>query len=882
MTPAQLQQVFTLLDQLYDLPPEAQADFLAAIADPAVRDEVAQLHAASQAAHDRNYLGPSAREHLSWVIEQQEQHQRDSLEAGQKIGPWRVIREIGRGGMGAVYLAERVDGEYEKQVALKVIKRGTDTDEVIRRFRYERQILARLEHPNIAGLLDGGVTQEDLPYFVMEYVSGEPLDIWCARRQASLEERLRLFETVCEAVQYAHRNLIVHRDLKPGNILVTGDGTVKLLDFGIAKLLDKEVGRAGPGITRSETVPMTPEYAAPEQVRGEAITTATDVYALGVILYRLLTGHRPYRFRQHTRAAIEEAVIQVVPVRPSTVVLRTEETESLPSGVPSRKSATVLQDLHRKLTGDLDAITLKALKKEPPLRYPSASELLADLKRYRQHEPVEARDDTFRYRTGKFIQRHRTAVALSALTAMMLVTGIIATTWQAQVARAERDRAEEALAFVVGTFEGVSPEETETGPQVAVDVVMREGIRRLKTLDEDPLGRALVAATLARLGVTLGKRDFFHQGDSLYQAAVPVLRQELGLRDTTLARVLEDWGTLKMETYAFDQAEDLYREALDIRQRVCGTEGACLIGTLRKVARSLHGQSELPEARRYYRWAGELVLQHRSGSQNAAVLLGSLAHLDFFMCGAVTEADSLMRLARQLEATDPTFRRVDRIFLRVLEGQLMQYRGDLERAIPLLREALAESRQVYREDHQDTANNLSTLAEALLVAGRLAEADSLYREGYAMLERIRGQERFFNNGWVFFPLQGMARIQLQQGHPGEALRLMNQALESRKSTAIVSASDVPTVVAEMETMEINRMFAYVGIGHALVLQGQYAGAEALLQACRRRLEAESYRPDFVDRERELYQALELLYERWGKPDQAESYRARLAQPRTCS
>jgi serine/threonine-protein kinase len=879
MTPDQQQQVFDLLDQLDDLPPATQDGFLAAIADPVVRAEVMQLHAASAVAQDRDYLGPSAHDHLLAAME----HLEASVPPGTPVGSWRILRKIGQGGMGAVYLAERADGQYEQQAALKVIKRGTDTEEVTRRFRYERQILARLEHPNIARLLDGGTTPEGLPYFVMEYVAGEPLDAYCTRCQASLKERLRLFETVCEAVQYAHRNLIVHRDLKPGNIQVTEEGTVKLLDFGIARPLEQPDPAASEG-ARSNPDPLTPEYAAPEQVRGEAITTATDVYALGVILYRLLTGHRPYRFKQHTRSAIEEAVTQYVPVRPSTVVLKPEETESLPPEASSRQSAAALHDLHRQLVGDLDAIMLKALQKDPAQRYPSATELLADLRRYHQNEPVLARDHTFGYRTGKFIQRHRTAMVLSVLTALMLMTGIIATTWQAQVARAERDRAQEALAFVMSTFEGVSPEETETGAQVAVDQVMQEGIRRLQTLDEDPLGRALVAATLARLGVTLGKRDFFHQGDSLYQAAVPVLKRELGSGDTTLARVIEDWGNLKMERYAFDTAEELYREALALREQSCGTDGACVIGTLRRVARSLHGQGKLREARHYYRRAGELGLRYRQEDESAAVLIASLAHLEFFMCGDVLEADSMMQQARRFEAADPAFRGVDRMSLRILEGQLLQYRGNLAGAIQLLREALEVSREVYREDHQGVANNLSALAEALLAAGQLDEADSLYRAGYAMLERIRGQESSFDNGWVFFPLQGMARIQVLQGHPDEAVRLMNLALAARKSPAIWSDQEVSAVISELETvpkMEISRTFAYATIGHALAFQGRFSAAEQLLQACRRRVEAEPYRPDFIERERALYQALTLLYERWGKPAQAESYRTRLARQRTC-
>lgn len=339
---------------------------------------------------------------------------------GRRIGAYRIEREIGRGGMGAVYLAERADDQFRQQVALKLIKRGMDTDEVVRRFHYERQILASLNHPNIARLLDGGTTEDGLPYFVMEYIEGEPLTDYCQRKEYGVESRLQLFLQICAAVQHAHTNLIVHRDLKPSNILVTSDGMVKLLDFGIAKLLNtNEVGLS----TLHGQRPMTPEYASPEQIRGQNITTASDVYELGVTLYELLTSNRPYRFNKQNAEEIARIVCEQEPLSPSASVQSNEK-------------------LRRRLAGDLDNIVLKAISKEPERRYASVEQLAEDVRRHLEGQPVSARPDTIGYRAGKFISRHRAGVAAASMLLATLLAGIIATSWQARIARAQQLRAE--------------------------------------------------------------------------------------------------------------------------------------------------------------------------------------------------------------------------------------------------------------------------------------------------------------------------------------------------------------------------------------------------------------------------------------------------------
>src|SRR5262245_61348954 len=357
-----------------------------------------------------------------------------------RIGPYEVLSELGHGGMGVVYLATRADEQYQKRVALKLIRGGLDRDEVVRSFRRERQILAGLEHPNIARFLDGGTTEDGLPYFVMEYVEGRRLDEYCDARGLSTLERLKLFRAVCSAIEYAHRNLIVHRDLKPGNILVTAEGVPKLLDFGIAKITNAAVSATGETAT-STGLAMTPEYASPEQARAEAVTTSSDVYSLGVVLYELLTGQLPYRLKTRHPLNVLRAVCEEEPEKPSTAVGRTavmEATEAMTAGAP--KPVRDPERLRRRLKGDLDTIVLAALRKVPAQRYASVEACSEDIRRYIEGHPILAREPTFAYRAGKFLGRHWAAVG-SAAAALLVVAGLLANHFaQAASIRRERDK----------------------------------------------------------------------------------------------------------------------------------------------------------------------------------------------------------------------------------------------------------------------------------------------------------------------------------------------------------------------------------------------------------------------------------------------------------
>jgi tRNA A-37 threonylcarbamoyl transferase component Bud32/tetratricopeptide (TPR) repeat protein len=347
--------------------------------------------------------------------------------SGTILGSYRVEERVGRGGMGDVYLAHRSDGQFDRRVAIKLIKPGMDTVTVLRRFRQERRILAGLNHPSIAALIDGGVTGSGRPYFVMEYVDGEPVTAYCTRTGLSVEARVRLFRDVCDAVHFAHQNLVIHRDLKPGNILVTPDGAVKLLDFGVAKLLRQDESEHT--LTAAGGRALTPSYASPEQVRGEQVTTSTDVYSLGVILYELLALRRPFRFEHGSIAEAIEVVGTQEPTRPSAAL---DDEPTQPEHRDMRRA------LRRKLEGDLDNIVLKAIRKEPARRYTSAHELAEDLGRYLEGRPVTARKDTFGYRFGKFVGRHRAGVAAATVATIALALGAWASATQAQRASIER------------------------------------------------------------------------------------------------------------------------------------------------------------------------------------------------------------------------------------------------------------------------------------------------------------------------------------------------------------------------------------------------------------------------------------------------------------
>jgi serine/threonine protein kinase/tetratricopeptide (TPR) repeat protein len=443
MTPERWAQVKEVLYAVLDLEPEQRPAYLTRVCanEPSLRQEV-ESFILSHAQVDSDFLKTINPDSAG----------SDSVEArrslvGRLIGPYRIVEEIGVGGMGEVYRAVRADDQYHKEVAIKVVRRGFDTDSGLRRFKAERQILASLDHPNIARLLDSGSTEDNLPYVVMELVEGQAIDEYCDGHNLSLVERLQLFRLVCAAVHYAHQHLVVHRDLKPGNILVTEEGVPKLLDFGIAKLLAPEIFSQSLDRTATLMRVMTPEFASPEQVRGESITTASDVYSLGVVLYRLLTGCSPYRIKSEAPHEIAREICEVDPQKPSTAITCAQEQVNgdevsgwLPPSVPTREQET--RRMRRRLAGDLDNIILMALRKEPQRRYSSVAQFSEDIRRHLEGLPVVARKDTVGYRAGKFVTRNKVGVAAAALVVVMLTAGVVALVREARIAAANQRRAE--------------------------------------------------------------------------------------------------------------------------------------------------------------------------------------------------------------------------------------------------------------------------------------------------------------------------------------------------------------------------------------------------------------------------------------------------------
>jgi tetratricopeptide (TPR) repeat protein len=824
------------------------------------------------------------------------------------IGPYKLLKDLGHGGMGVVYLAARADEQYQKRVAIKVIRAGTDSAEVIRHFRRERQILAGLDHPNIARLLDGGATEDGLPYLVMEYIEGQPLHEYCDSRRLTIVERLKIFQQVCSAVAYAHRNLIVHRDLKPTNILVTAQAVPRLLDFGIAKLLNPEV--SGEALTATGLA-LTPEYASPEQARGETVTTASDVYSLGVILYGLLTGHRPYRLKSRQPLEVLKAVCEQEPERPSEAVDRAEEptdgarTAPVTAEEVSRTRESTPEKLRRRLSGDLDNIVLMALRKEPQRRYPSAEALSEDIRRYLEGSPVAARKGTATYRAGKYLRRHAVGVTAAAAFVLLLIGFAVtmavqtarlarerdATAKQRDTAARERDKAEKVSRFLVDLFKVADPSEAKGNTITAREILDKGAEKIAGELKEQPETKAALMHTMSSVYVALGLYD---KALPLAEEALKLRRQSLGSEHPDVAASLNSLANVLSYKGEYAEAEALYREALAMQRKLFGNEHPDVAASLNNLALVLDDKGDYAGAETLHR---EALVMYRK-------LLGN-EHADVAM--------SLDNLAKVLD-----------------------HKGDYSGAEALFRQALAMSRKLLGNEHPNVAASIDNLANVLDDKGDYAGAEALHREALAMYRKLLGNE----HADVAMSLDNLAIGLDHKGDYAGAEALSREALVMRRKLLGKEHSDVGVSLSTLgqtlyhqhrlteaekafrESLEIGRRAlppdhpaiadSLVRLGEVLAAEGQAPQAEAMLREGLeiRRKKLPKDHPDIAEAEsalgsclirlpklgeaeslllesypilrakrsasaatRDARQHLIDLYTAWGKPDKAREYAA---------
>lgn len=798
LTRVQWDAVKSAYADLAGLEPDARSDHLRRLErdDPRVHAEVVALLAAGDSVGERFERGARV-----WP-----DAGADPGLTGHRIGAWRIGDPIGRGGMGTVYEAFRTDQQYEQRAAFKTLAAARQSEGLLRRFRHERQILARLDHRNIATLLDGGVTPEGWPYFVMEFVAGEPIDRWCERRQATVTRRIQLLRQVCAAVQYAHEHLVIHRDLKPGNILVTNDGSVKLLDFGIAKLLEPGDSDGGE-LTRTGALPMTAAYASPEQRLGRPVSTASDVYSLGVVLYQLLAGHRPF---------------------PDTLEFDPHRLPPPPSRMAEDGSR------RRELRGDLDAIVLKCLRPEPEQRYRSAQQLAEDLARYLDGLPVQARTGALGYRMGKFVRRNRAAVLGAGVAVVGLLAGTIVSLRQAGIARNERDRAvnearrtEQVTRFFQDILTSAAP--GRQGRQVTVTEAIDSAIARSDSAFRDQPD--LRAALMLTLGATLTDMYLYEPARPLLEEAYRIRHRLDGSRPSRAqADALYDLADIENQVGDAARAESLYRVSLAMLGQAGADSGEIYLG-LSNIAESQLTQGRLAEAAALYDTVAraldrlrpdnvEIRAITRANRGTALAQLGRPAEAEPALREAVRLfeqargtadprvasalqplAGTLTLLGRYVEAESAAFRawQIDSAalgpsnaaslsVLRMLTGARVED-GRCDLAMPDIRYMLSLRGRELLEADPTLGVALLQLGECRRRAGDLAAAEAALRDALAVRERT-----FPPTHWALAQAQSaLGEVLGQRGKDREAERLLRDGYTGLRRE--LTSSHVRTVEA---------------------------------------------------------------------------------------
>ncbi len=816
--------------------------------------------------------------------------------SGERIGPWKLLRQIGRGGMATVYLAERDDGEWRQQAALKLIRRGLDTEDVVQRFLAERQILSSLGHPNIGRLFDGGSTGDGVPWFAMEYVDGTPITQYCDAAAASVETRLRLFREVARAVQYAHQNLVVHRDIKPSNIMVDAHGVPKLLDFGIAKLLDPVHGDPR---TRTGLLLLTPEYASPEQLRGGPVTTASDVYQLGLLLGVLLSGRRPVETHPGNVFLRRPGASEMQPKRPSTLV--TDEA--------ARARGLGRAPLVRRLEGDLDTIVMKALRPEPDQRYASVEAMAADVGRHLEGLPIDARPATLGYRTKKLLHRNRwlMPVVIALFTA---AGGYLYTVRsharelerERNAARVEADRAREIQDFMVGLFRSANPYEP-ADPDRGADITVREaldiGVVRVRAeLAGRPAMQATLLGAISDVYASLDLRDraieLANEALDIARTAPPsadhavtagILRlgrlmrvsgqedsaqvllenglaraeTQLGVNDTLTARFVEELAALRLARDDFKGAETGFLDAIARLQTVDPQPAAELARAWSGLVDVYPQLSQPTRAREAAERALGLTTEaYGPGHPETALATVDLADaLDWE--GRNDEAITTYR--RAIEQLEMAFgpHHNETLSTRNNLAVTLQEVGDYKEAEKVLRENLEIRIATEGDQSEDVATTLQNLAVNLQRQGRLDEAEALLTRAHAIYTAVLGPDRY----QTAYPLLTRSGIQLERGDfegarasAGEAVRILRTALPE---------GHFATAVAECR------------VGRALAGLGDTVSAIRTMDPAVNVLVVSTQTPPAY--EMECLEAFADLLEADGQTERAAPYRARIANVR---
>jgi len=783
------------------------------------------------------------------------------------IGPYRVVRRIGEGGMGSVYLAERVGPDFTQVVALKLIRGGMVSQMLEERLRAERRILARLEHPGIARLIDGGTTDHGQTYYAMEYVEGTSILRYCDEHDLTVTQRLDLFIEICEAVHYAHTQLVVHRDLKPSNIFVTNEGRPKLLDFGIAKLLDD--AQSSPDAT--PTAPwFTPAYASPEQVRGERVGTLSDLYVLGVLLYEMLTGERPYDLSCSVPTDIAQVISEQRPARPSSRVRGHRD--------------------RRALAGDLDTIVLKALAKEPTRRYGSVEQLASDLRRHLDSKPVLARPDSYRYRTSKFVKRHRVGVLAAAVVVLSLIGGFVAASWQATVASQERTRAQLARNRTEGVSDFVI--DLFSGDDASVDVqatttMLEYGVRQAEELAAQPGVQAETYEALARAYYNMAR---YQEAADLHTRAYDIRAGLFPDGHADVARSLTRMSDAVSRLGLGDSNLRLLERAWEMEQGLSPEADRVRLETLVEYGRVSRGDARYEQSDSILRVA--LAISDRAVDQDDPLRVSILHQLvmtarrrEEFTEAEQLQLEAMAILRRNLGAEHPELAYELFFFGDLLWDGL----GELERAEEHYREGLRIVEQALGPESKRLVHGINSLASMLSESGREEEAIALMRRGVQIVERAYGAD----NIATARERESFASVLLRSGYTDEAEAIFLDVLDHKR--VLLGEWTVPSILLNLAGIAQMRGDLAEATRYATeaasIQQETGAPAPTVARTLRRVADLQLARQDYPAAERLLldaltmavtppsrapeveasYRALSRLYREWGRPAQAATY-----------